>query len=585
MLSPGARTLILFLAGVPALVAAAPAPAPPSAAALATFFHDAFEERLRDAPEVATSIGRHDYDDRWADWSADGRSGSRRRLEQRLREADRFATGGLSDEDQLSLRLFRYIATQDLAAEDLETHLLRMQALYGLHTRVYLTFDRMPARTVHDYENQLARLHGVPAYVDQQIALLEEATARGLTQPAVVVDLVSAQIERQVGQDAEHSALLAAFRRFPGNVPAADQARLLAAATAAYEHEFLPAWRRLHDYVAVRYRARARARAGIGSLPGGAALYRTLIERLTTTTRAPEEIHALGQHEVERIETAMTGVMRETGFTGTLAEFGRHLDESPDQHFRSKDEMLAYCRNIAKIVEPELPGQFKRIPVLLFGVRAIPEDREQATASNAQAPTADGSSPGWFNLNTYRPEKQFRMDKEALTLHEAVPGHVFQGAVARSVTSLPDFRRYYGNSAYAEGWALYAESLGHDLGLYRDPLSRYGQLSSERFRAVRLVVDTGIHALGWTREQALAYFHEHAPEESEAEIDRYISWPAQALAYKLGQLEIRDLRSEAEHRLGARFDVRDFHDAVLRDGVLPLALLREQVTRYLDAAR
>jgi uncharacterized protein (DUF885 family) len=237
------------------------------------------------------------------------------------------------------------------------------------------------------------------------------------------------------------------------------------------------------------------------------------------------------------------------------------------------------------IIEPRLPGQFKRIPLLLFGVRAIPADREQATASNAQAPAADGSAPGWFNLNTYQPEKQFRYDKESLTLHEAIPGHIFQGAVARSIPALPQFRKYYGNSAYGEGWALYAESLGRDLGLYTDPYSRYGQLDSERFRAVRLVVDTGIHAFGWTREQALAYFHAHAPAETDAEVDRYISWPGQALAYKLGQLEIRSLRSEAEAMLGAKFDVREFHDAVLRDGVLPLELLHEQVERYIDAAR
>ncbi len=549
------------------------------------FFRDAFEERLRDNPEGATAIGRHDFDDRWSDASPAGRATVHHHLEARLKEVDALPTRGLGDEDRLSIRLFHYVTEQDLATEDLDVHLLRMQPLYGMHTRVFLTIDRMPTRSVHDYENVLARLHGVPRYVDEQIAILEEATSRGLTQPAGIVDIVAGQIDRQRGQDAQHSALTAAFWRFPANVPAAEQERLRAAALAAYGGEFVPAWTRLHDYVAGAYRAKARAQVGIGSLRDGHAAYQTLIRKLTTTNRTPEEIHALGLREVDRLEAAMTAAMRETGFQGTLAEFGRHLDESPDQHFGSKDEMLAYCRNIAKIVEPELPNQFKRIPLLLFGVRAIPEDREQNTASNAQAPTADGSTPGWFNLNTYQPEKQFRMDKQALTLHEAVPGHVFQGAVARSIAGLPEFRKYYGNSAYNEGWALYAESLGSELGLYKDPYSRYGQLSSERFRAVRLVVDTGIHAFGWTRDKALDYFKEHAPEESAAEIDRYISWPAQALAYKLGQLEIRELRAEAEATLGARFDVREFHDVVLRDGVLPLALLREQVERYIHGSR
>jgi uncharacterized protein (DUF885 family) len=548
------------------------------------FFAESFEERLRDSPEFATTVGRHDYDDRWSDSSAAGRATTRQHVEARLKRLGELSTHGLSEEDRLSIRLFRYISEQDLAADDLETHLLRVQGLFGAHTRIFLTVDRMPTHSAHDYENVLARLRGVPRYVDQQIGVLEEALARGLVQPAIIVDIVATQIERQMTTEPQQSALIASFWRIPASVPAAEQERLRAAAIAAYTTEFQPAWKRLHDYMVGPYLAKARPLVGIGSLPGGKAYYQTLIRRLTTTNRTPEEIHALGLKEVDRIEAAMAATIRETGFTGTVAEFSRHLDETPSMHFASKDDMLIYCRNVAKIIEPELPNQFKRIPIMLFGVRAIPEDREKNTASNAQAPTADGSTPGWFNLNTYQPEKQFWFDKQALTLHEAVPGHVFQGSVARSIAGLPEFRKYYGNSAYNEGWALYAESLGGDLGLYKDAYTRFGQLSSERFRAVRLVVDTGIHAFGWTREKALDYFKEHAPDESVAEIDRYISWPAQALAYKLGQLEIRGLRTEAETTMGARFDVREFHDAVLRDGVLPLELLHEQVERYIRGA-
>jgi prolyl oligopeptidase len=246
--------------------------------------------------------------------------------------------------------------------------------------------------------------------------------------------------------------------------------------------------------------------------------------------------------------------------------------------------MLAYCRNIAKIIEPELPNQFRTIPMLLYGIRAIPADREAASASNAQAPSPDYTTPGWFNLNTYQPERQFKYDKEALVLHEAVPGHIFQITLASALQDLPEIRRFSGNAAYSEGWALYAESLGSQLGMYRDPNSRFGQLSSERFRAVRLVVDTGIHALGWTRDQAIAYFREHAPSNSLAEVDRYISWPSQALAYKIGQLKIRQLRTLAEQRLGPKFDVREFHDVVLRNGPLPLEMLDQQVQDYVQAA-
>lgn len=571
---------VLFAAG--GLIAARVEAAAP-ADAIRTFFNEAFEERLRDSPEFATALGRHDYDDRWRDWSKEGRATVHRHLETRLQQLASLPTDGVSDADKLSLRLFRYQSESDLAAEDLETHLLSLQQLYGFHVRVYLTIDRMSAHNAHEYENILARLRAVPAYVSQNIEILNESIGRGLTQPPVVVDRIIDQLDHQIAQDAGHSALLGAFRHFPANVPAAEQERLRGAAQEAYDQAFLPAWKKLRAFVAGPYHAKARPGIGIGSLAGGAAAYAVLVRRLTTTNRTPEDIHQLGIAEVARIETQMQAVVREIGFKGSLQEFAQSLEKSPEQHFKSKDDMLIYCRNTAKIIEPELPTLFKRIPVLLYGVRAIPEDREQASASNAQAPTADGSAPGWFNLNTYEPEKQYRHDKEALVLHEAVPGHVFQGAVARSISGLPDFRKYYGNSAYAEGWALYAESLGAELGVYRDPYSRYGQLSSERFRAVRLVVDTGIHAFGWSRDKALEYFHEHSPEESAAEIDRYISWPAQALAYKLGQLEIRALRSQAEARLGTKFDVREFHDAVLRDGVLPLDLLHEQVESYIGS--
>jgi len=307
-----------------------------------------------------------------------------------------------------------------------------------------------------------------------------------------------------------------------------------------------------------------------------------LVRRSTTTSMTPDEIHKLGEAEVKRIETEMLSILRETGFTGSIAEFDKKLEESPEQHFHSQEEMLVYCRNIAKIIEPNLPNLFRHIPMLLYGVRAIPPDREKSTPSNAQAPAPDGSTPGWFNLNAYQPEKQFKSNKEALVLHEAVPGHIFQRSAAYSVRDLPEFRKFYGNSAYVEGWALYAESLGKELGLYRDPYSRFGQLSSERFRAVRLVVDTGIHAFGWTRERAIEYFRAHAAEQSLAEIDRYISWPGQALSYKVGQLRILELKHQAEQRLGAKFDIREFHDVILREGVLPMELLQQRAGPYVS---
>jgi uncharacterized protein (DUF885 family) len=307
-----------------------------------------------------------------------------------------------------------------------------------------------------------------------------------------------------------------------------------------------------------------------------------MIHEFTTTTLSAAEIHKLGLDEVARIETAMLAIMKDSGFQGSIADFQKKMDADPAQHFTSKEEMLANSRNIAMIIEPELPNQFRHIPALLFGVRPIPADREAASATNAQGASPDLSRPGWFNLNTYQPEKQVRYDQESLVLHEAIPGHIFQGAIAAQQQDLPDLRRNYSNSAFAEGWALYAESLGPQLGLYKDPYSRFGQLASERFRAVRLVVDTGIHDLGWTRQQAIDYFKAHSPQISVAEVDRYISWPAQALSYKMGELRIRSLREKAEKQLGSKFDVRDFNDAVIRDGRLPLDLLSEQIDQFIS---
>jgi prolyl oligopeptidase len=566
-----------MLRTVTALLVCAPLFAQQRPSPIGTFFKDVFEEQLRDEPESATSIGRHEYDDRWDDWSKAGRQQRRAHIEQRLRELAAFPPAGLSPQDRLSARLLDYNLRRQLEAFDLEDGLLRVTQQNGLHNRVYIVFDRMPARTPRDYQNLLARLRAVPAYIDQNIALQEDSVAHAATQPRVVVDLVAAQISAQIGQDAAHTQLLAAFRNFPPSIPKADQTRLAAEATDLYERQFLPAWRKYRDYITGSYGQKARAGVGIGSIAGGPKDYEILVRLYTTTNSTPEEIHKLGLSEVDRIEGEMRALLRQAGFSGSIADYERQLEASPEQHFHSKEEMLIYCRNVAKIVEPRLPDLFQHFPGLLYGVRPIPEDREQATATNAEAPSPDYSAPGWMNLNAYQPEKQTKYNKEALVLHEAVPGHVFQLTIARQLPGLPEFRKFYGNSAYIEGWGLYAESLGSDVGVYRDPASHFGQLASERFRAVRLVVDTGLHSMNWSRQQAIDYFKAHAPDQSLAEVDRYISWPGQALSYKMGQLRIVQLRKEAEEKLGARFDIREFHDRILRNGVLPLELLQQEV--------
>ncbi|HVM94562.1 MAG TPA: DUF885 domain-containing protein, partial [Terriglobales bacterium] len=473
----------------------------------AKFFADYFEERLRESPEFATNVGRHEYDDRWSDLSKEGRAKRKAYLEQALATDEKFYSQrtSLSDQDRLSVELMRYDLRTQLDAFDIETYLLRVGQMTGFHNGVYLVIDRMPAFNVKDCENIIARIRAVPAFVDQNIEIMNEAVARGWTQPKIVSDLVIGQLTAQVAQNASDTPLLAFLKKMPSSIPAAEQERIRKEATEAFEHDFHPAWQKALDYMKNTYAAKVRSTVGISSMPGGAEAYRVLIRRLTTTEMAPEEIHKIGLAEVDRIEGEMLAIAKQTGFQGSVSELELKLANDPAQKFQSKDDMLEYCRNAAMIVEPELPNQFKHIPNLLFGIRPIPPDREKTNASNAQAPAPDGSAPGWFNLRTYEPEKQVKYDKEALVLHEAIPGHIFQGSLARSLKGLPEFRKFYGNSAYAEGWALYAESLGSQLGLYKDPYNKFGQLASERFRAARLVIDTGIHSMGWTREQAQDY--------------------------------------------------------------------------------
>jgi len=321
------------------------------------------------------------------------------------------------------------------------------------------------------------------------------------------------------------------------------------------------------------------------SVPNGREAYARLIKHYTTTTMTPEQIHQLGLKEVARLEVEMQAIARDYGFTGTVQAFERELADRPGMHFESQDEMLAYAEDVLASVQPALPRLFSTLPRMKVGVRPIPADREASTASNYSVGTADGSRQAWFNMNTYRPRDQTKYTIEALVLHESVPGHHLQSALAREMPGVPPFQRAFNAAAFGEGWALYAESLGPELGVYRDPATRFGRLASEYFRAVRLVVDTGIHSMGWTRERAREYFSSHVPSQSLAEVDRYIARPGQALAYKLGQLKILELRERAQKVLGSRFDIKAFHHAVLRNGRLPLDLLEEQVDSYIAEAR
>jgi uncharacterized protein (DUF885 family) len=550
-------------------------------------FAEFFEDYLRLHPEAGTSFGRADYDGRWSDWSAAGREQRARLDETYLTRVKSLPLEGLLERDRINVEVLRFGLERELETQRLGLDgMLRVSQLFGAHTWVFQTIDQMPARTVKNYENIIARINATPAYIDQTIALFDSATARGLAQPKVVADLVIQQLSAQVNQTPDAAPLLGAFRRFPVSIPKQEQDRLKQQGADAYEHSFLPAWRKLLAYMTGTYASKVRALVGVNTAPAGDRIYAYQVRIMTTTRMTPQEIHELGLKEVARIESQMEAIARETGFTGSVADFERKLEADPAQHFHSKEEMLEYCRNIVVLVEPELPRLFKLLPRTPLGVRAIPPDREAGTASHYTPGTPDVTRPSYFNLQAYEPEKQVKYNKTALVMHEGVPGHHLQISLTQETRDLPDFRKLqsFANSAYTEGWALYAESLGEEIGVGTDPYTRFGRLASERFRAVRLVVDTGLHAMGWSRERVRQYFHEHAPEAGLDEIDRYIAWPGQALAYKIGQLKIRGLRTMAEQRLGSKFDVREFHDLVLRNGVVPLELLEQFVTEHLSEA-
>lgn len=542
--------------------------------------------RLANFPELATQLGRTEYNDRWRDWSKAARDRQRSARKEFLQQAIYIGGGNMTNADRLSAYVLQWELRSALDTEDYNNMAQRVTQMGGLHTGVFTVIGQMPARTVKDYENIVARLRRVPAYIDQHIALMREQISAGLVQPVIVVDLMLEQIAAQGQMTAAATPLLAAFQRFPAEISAADQQRLLTQATTAYHQQFAPSWKKLETFLRSTYRPRARRQIAVTSVRNGGKLYDTAVRFHTTTAMTADQIHELGLKEVARIEAEMERIARADGFAGPAAQYEQALAKRPGMAFSSQQEMLDMARDALARAQTGLPKLFVRLPKMAVQIRPIPPDREASTASNYEAGTTDGVRPAWFNMNTYRPQTQFKYDVEALVLHETVPGHHLQTAIARELENLPDFRRVFTTTAYGEGWALYAESLGSELGtVYRDPVMKFGQLVSEQFRAVRLVVDTGMHVKGWSRDRAREYFTQHAPSQSLAEIDRYIAWPGQALAYKVGQLKIRELRTRAEQQLGATFDVRDFHDVVLRNGRLPLDLLEEQVDAYITSSR
>lgn len=532
-------------------------------------------------PASATFVGYPGQNDRWTDLSVAAIKRRQADFASELKVVGAINRARLNPSDQLSYDIFKRSVEELIEGTRFPGDLLQITQLDGPQTSAS-TISAMPAQTVKDYSDIIARLRALPIVVDQTIALLDSGVKLGVTPPRITLRDLPAQVKDLIPEDPMKSALLAPFTSFPVGIVESDRARLRADAIRAYNEQDRPAFQRLQAYLTNTYIPRARESIGMNTLPNGAAWYAYNVKVQTTTTRTPAEIHALGLSEVKRIRAQMDSLIRSTGFTGDFAAFTHMLRTDQKFFYTDSASLVRAYRDITKRIEPELPKLFGKLPRLPYGVSTIPSySAPSQTTAYYQQGSPDAHRAGQYFVNTYKLDTRPTWEMEVLTSHEAVPGHHLQIALAQEVEGIPEFRRYaFGFTGFVEGWALYSESLGPELGLEKDPYSKFGQLTYEMWRAIRLVIDTGIHSLGWSRQQAIDYFKANSAKTENditVEVDRYIVWPGQALAYKSGELEIKALRKYAEQELGTRFDVRAFHDQILGEGPLPLDVLDTRI--------
>jgi uncharacterized protein (DUF885 family) len=499
----------------------------------------------------------------------------------------------LSPEDQISYDVFQYQRNDDL--KGFEPGLVIAQIdrpidhFNGVQSGIpdLSSGDGLaPFNTLADYENNIKRLEGYVVYLDRAIERMKHGLAIGVTNPKLVMVNVVHQLDALIAEGVEGSTFYRPILKLPEAIAPADRSRLAVSYAAFIREQLIPAHTRLRDFLTIEYLPHARDSVGLGQMPGGPALYRYLVASQTTTDMTPEEIHTLGLSEVDRIHAGMEKVKNTVAFKGTLKEFANFLRTDPRFAPTSADAMRDAFLAIDQRVLAAIPREFKKVPKSSLEIRAIPAYKEKTeAAAYYTGGTPDGSRPGVFSYNTYDLKARFTWGFETLFLHEGIPGHHFQISLAEENTSLPAFQRFGGNTAFAEGWALYSESLGTELGMFTDPYQLFGHLDDEILRAMRLVVDTGIHNEGWTRDAAIAYMLDNSamsPTEAASEVERYIANPGQALAYKVGELTIRRLRNKAQVKLGAKFDLRDFHAQVLMSGALPMAVLEKKISNWIN---
>ena len=548
-------------------------------------FEQEWEFRLAENPLFATSVGRMEGNDRLPAFDLQSAKRSYDFYKTLLADLDKIDAGSLNPTDRISYDVFRVEVQHNVDSYETGAYLMPVNADSAFHIYFARLADDVPMQNTQDYENYIARMRAWPKAVEGQIELLREGLRQGYTPPAATMRGFEETIAAHIVKSPNESAFYAPFESFPTGVPEADRSRLRGEGERAIAEAIIPGYRSLLAFFADDYLPGCRQTVGAYDLPNGKDFYAREVRYFTTLPTPPEEIHEIGLREVARIRAEMETVMRKTGFNGTFAEFLQFLRTDKRFYARTPEELLQRAAWIAKRMDGQLPAFFGRLPRQPYTVEPVPAAiAPKYTAGRYVQAPFEGTKPGIYWVNTYALDTRPLYTQEALTLHEAVPGHHLQIALAAELGDLPPFRRFGYFSAFGEGWGLYAEHLGTEAGFYKDPYSDFGRLTYEMWRACRLVVDTGVHAKGWSRQQVIDFLAQNTAlslHECTTETDRYISWPGQALAYKMGELTIRDLRASAEKELGSNFDIRAFHDAILENGSVPLTTLRGVVDEFI----
>jgi uncharacterized protein (DUF885 family) len=554
------------------------------ARALHALFDAEWDYSMQQSPENASELGDRRWNDRWTDESLVAYARRYAHNREVLADLKKINRTNLTAADQLNYDLFQKNYERPVEGYKFRQFLIPLNQRGGIQTQDELA-DSLRFETRKDYQDWIARMRSFPVLMDQTIALMREGIKERMVHPKVIMERLPAQIDKQIVSDPTQSGFYKPFQHFSSEISPADQKELSQEARQAVEQQVVPAYKKFKEFFVKEYLPACFDKVGIWQIPHGDELYAFDVRRYTTTDLTPDQVHEIGLKQVARIRAEMDRVMQQTGFKGTRDEFFKFLRTDPQFYYKSPDDLFEAYKATAKTIDPNLVKVFRTLPREPYGVEAIPAvAAPDTTAAYYRPGAADGSRAGTYFVNLYKPETRPKWEMLVLTLHESVPGHHLQIARAHELGEMPKFRRFGGYTAFTEGWGLYAESLGDDMGLYTDPYAKFGELTYQMWRAVRLVVDTGIHAKHWTRDQAIKYFMDNAPKaelDIVNEIDRYIAWPGQALAYKIGELKIHELRTRARDQLGEKFDLRAFHDVVLGSGPLPLDILERNVNDWI----